>query len=165
MILANDYNYLNFLGIANEVGFKTKNTFSILRKIDGAGNSVQQLLYQQIDDSPAEGLSFYRLKQTDFDGLFSYSPIVSIFNTGGEVPALLYPNPVHSTSVIKFINPNHLITKISIINLQGQVAEEYITISDNVLIYGPIFNGGLYLYQIRQLGYLIGEGKFIKKDN
>ena len=34
--------------------------------------------YSNFDTSPLNGLSYYRLKQTDFDGNFSYSNIVPI---------------------------------------------------------------------------------------
>lgn len=50
---------------------------SILAK-DGAGNSSQTLFYEAEDSSPLNGVSYYRLKQTDFNGDFSYSTIVSI---------------------------------------------------------------------------------------
>jgi hypothetical protein len=45
---------------------------------DGAGNSSQTLFYATIDKSPLNGVSYYRLKQTDFNGDFAYSTIVSI---------------------------------------------------------------------------------------
>ena len=45
---------------------------------DGAGNSSQTLFYATVDNSPLNGVSYYRLKQTDFNGDFAYSTIVSI---------------------------------------------------------------------------------------
>ena len=45
---------------------------------DGAGNSSQTLFYTTVDSSPLNGVSYYRLKQTDFNGDFAYSKIVSI---------------------------------------------------------------------------------------
>lgn len=61
---------------------KSKNGFSFqqLRQIKGAGNSTVPLNYYEVDDNPHEGISYYRLKQTDFDGKYSYSPIVAIDN-------------------------------------------------------------------------------------
>lgn len=47
-------------------------------RVEGAGNSNQKLNYQTKDSNPYEGVSYYRLKQTDFDGSFEYSNIVSI---------------------------------------------------------------------------------------
>jgi hypothetical protein len=49
----------------------------ILNK-DGAGNSTHTIHYKAIDAEPLSGLTYYRLKQTDFDGKFSYSKIVPV---------------------------------------------------------------------------------------
>lgn len=60
----------------------------------GAGNSTSAITYDKIDYSPLSGLSYYRLKQTDFDGKFSYSQIVPIEYTETVRDFTLYPNPV-----------------------------------------------------------------------
>jgi hypothetical protein len=49
-----------------------------LTKVEGAGNSTSVIDYTYYDNHPLEGVSYYRLKQTDFDGNFEYSDIVSI---------------------------------------------------------------------------------------
>lgn len=46
---------------------------------DGAGNSNSVRTYSDVDPQPFEGLSYYRLKQTDFNGEFSYSQVVPVF--------------------------------------------------------------------------------------
>ena len=46
-------------------------------KIPGQGNSTQTKYYSTIDSNPFEGLSYYRLKQTDFNGQFSYTNLIS----------------------------------------------------------------------------------------
>jgi hypothetical protein len=47
-------------------------------KIDGAGNSTVTLAYKAKDEEPIKGISYYRLKQTDFNGTTSYSALVNI---------------------------------------------------------------------------------------
>ena len=49
--------------------------FSDIIYLDGAGNSSQINAYNRIDANPLAGVSYYRLKQTDFNGDFSYSNI------------------------------------------------------------------------------------------
>ncbi len=44
-----------------------------ITKINGAGNSSERLDYSYVDNFPGAGTHFYRLKQTDFDGSYSYS--------------------------------------------------------------------------------------------
>ena len=52
--------------------------FDQINITDGAGNSTQTIKYSVIDDSPLSGISYYRLKQTDFDGKYNYSNLVAI---------------------------------------------------------------------------------------
>ena len=49
-----------------------------LGKMDGAGNSSETLAYTWTDQSPLRGLSYYRLKQVDFDGRYAYSWVRSV---------------------------------------------------------------------------------------
>lgn len=48
-------------------------SWSILEEIPGAGQSTETLEYLTTDRSPLSGTSYYRLKQTDYDGQYSYS--------------------------------------------------------------------------------------------
>lgn len=53
--------------------------FEPFATVNGAGNSSFTIDYNHLDEDPLSGLSYYRLKQTDFDGKFSYSDIVPVF--------------------------------------------------------------------------------------
>ncbi|MBL4703877.1 MAG: T9SS type A sorting domain-containing protein [Flavobacteriales bacterium] len=62
--------------------------------VDGAGTSTTSLEYFDIDNSPVEGISYYRLKQTDFDGQFTYSNLVPIsYLPESNVSMNIFPNP------------------------------------------------------------------------
>ncbi|MCB0819241.1 MAG: T9SS type A sorting domain-containing protein, partial [Bacteroidetes bacterium] len=48
----------------------------------GACNSTVLRNYTEVDKTPLNGISYYRLKQTDFNGDFSYSQTVAVnFNS------------------------------------------------------------------------------------
>ncbi|OJJ15082.1 hypothetical protein BKI52_40155 [marine bacterium AO1-C] len=49
-----------------------------IQRIKGAGNSKEILHYRYVDQYPLSGISYYRLKQTDLDGSFTYSKIESV---------------------------------------------------------------------------------------
>ncbi|MFT7099725.1 MAG: hypothetical protein ACJA19_000224 [Bacteroidia bacterium] len=67
--------------------------FTSVNKIRGAGNSMHTLNYSSIHHPTIDGISYYRLKQTDYDGQTSYSKIVAVdFNTSDFIIAI-YPNP------------------------------------------------------------------------
>ena len=51
--------------------------FESLGNIQGQGTTSEINKYSFLDKDPLRGLNYYRVKQTDFNGQFSYSPIVS----------------------------------------------------------------------------------------
>ena len=52
--------------------------YSFWGKVDGAGNSSIEKSYRLIDYAPAEGINYYRLSQTDFDGHVKYLGVKTI---------------------------------------------------------------------------------------
>lgn len=54
------------------------NSFEVLKTIPGSSNSNYIINYTTTDDKPFSGTTYYRLKQTDFDGSSKYSTIVSV---------------------------------------------------------------------------------------
>ncbi len=68
--------------------------FIPIQIVDGAGNSNTNMNYYTSDEKPISGVSYYRLKQTDFDGQSSYSRIKSITFDGLEnIRFTIFPNP------------------------------------------------------------------------
>jgi hypothetical protein len=55
-------------------------TFEEVVETAGAGNSFEPLTYVENDQYPLPGTSYYRLKQTDYDGQFEYSGMVELYN-------------------------------------------------------------------------------------
>src|SRR6185436_3568977 len=73
----------------------------VLRK-PGAGNSTVTLYYSDFDEMPLHGYSYYRLKQTDYDGHYTYSEIKTVKEKGGDDDkeaelkiTSIGPNPFH----------------------------------------------------------------------
>jgi hypothetical protein len=57
--------------------------WEILGTLNGAGTTSQVQKYSYTDNFPHEGIAYYRLKQTDFDGSFEYfGPIAVAFGGG-----------------------------------------------------------------------------------
>lgn len=93
--------------------------WEIINQINGAGNSSEINEYTVIDDNPYSGTTYYRLKQTDFNGSFSYSLIRSITtNAIDNNQLIIYPNPVLALITISG-NRNEL-TQLQLFNLLGQ---------------------------------------------
>ena len=71
--------------------------FEPILYVQGKGTSEETNTYETLDDSPLLGRSYYRLKQTDFNGAFDYSEIkmVELNSTQDETPSFsVYPNSV-----------------------------------------------------------------------
>ncbi|MDX2171877.1 MAG: hypothetical protein SFY56_02080 [Bacteroidota bacterium] len=56
-------------------------TWEVLNSVSGFGDSHQAIDYSIFDSSPYEGISYYRLKQSDMDGRYSYFGTVSVNNS------------------------------------------------------------------------------------
>tara|TARA_B100000809_G_scaffold200916_1_gene201333 strand:- start:2933 stop:3952 length:1020 start_codon:yes stop_codon:yes gene_type:complete len=90
-----------------------------INKIDGAGNSSSLLSYSEVDYNPFYGVSYYRLKQTDFDGLFEYSQIRSVnIQRLPNSQIGIYPNP--STNQIIITGSSNELEEIVLYNTLGQ---------------------------------------------
>jgi hypothetical protein len=92
-------------------------------QVDGAGNSNTLKKYFEVDDKPYGNVSYYRLKQLDFDGKYSFSAIVSVnANTNQAAEFMVYPNPSDGTSLTIGISSYHANEEVLIVilNLQGE---------------------------------------------
>jgi len=52
--------------------------------VHGAGTSSATLSYSFVDDQPYQGINYYRLKQVDYDGQFTYSKTISVNVSEGD---------------------------------------------------------------------------------
>jgi hypothetical protein len=69
------------------------NAWTPIGIVDGAGNSEAAKSYSFLDPKPLSGNSYYRIRQTDFNGETSYSEIRSV--TFGKEQLVVYPNPTN----------------------------------------------------------------------
>lgn len=68
--------------------------FTPIGTVNGAGNSSSTRSYSFVDVQPMMGVSYYRLRQTDFNGDFEvFDPAVVNFGSGLVQGAALFPNP------------------------------------------------------------------------
>jgi hypothetical protein len=89
---------------------------------DGAGNSTSKNDYTYYDNSPYNGVSYYRLKQTDFDGKSTHSSVIAIENKLNEIAVSnVHPNPTTEDLIFDFYTPVNGIVQIQIIDYLGRV--------------------------------------------
>lgn len=114
-----------------------------IAKIDGSLNSYEILEYSFIDEHLMNDKPYYRLKQTDIDGKFTYSDIISIAISEGK-NIKIFPNP-SSTGIFNIeINSKHY-QKYTIHDMRSLKLDE-IKIDNNLLTIDLTkYASGIYL--------------------
>ncbi len=75
--------------------------FNSVVVVDGVGNSTEQLVYNtMVSAEKYEGIVYFRLKQTDFDGQSTYSVALVLYVQGAGDGFVIYPNPATTTITI-----------------------------------------------------------------
>jgi len=121
----------------------------ILRK-PGAGNSITELKYYAIDDAPLKGISYYRLKQTDYDGEYTYSKTIAInIQHSIDNKVIAFPNPVNN--ILNISSPGISFEEIFIIDNKGALVAQQLNpdFSENIQIDMGRFKNGNYLIKLK----------------
>lgn len=147
------------------------NNFSEVGEVDGAGTTLDFKTYTLIDDKPLDGLSYYRLKQTDFNGAFETFIPLSIHNEISLDQVTLskaYPNPFQDYISIDFQLNHNSELEIQLLDLSGRTlfSESYSGYAgDNTYKYNvsdPI-PPGTYILALVQNGSILAQTKVVKQ--
>lgn len=68
-------------------------TFAEIGRVNGAGTVREKQEYVFTDEKPLAGANYYRLRQVDFDGQFSFSPVRRVVAGQAAGALTLLPNP------------------------------------------------------------------------
>lgn len=79
---------------------KDGQNWSVLEKVESAGNSSETRSYEVIDPNPFFDLTYYKLKQTDLDGAFTFSDIRSV-NLDEKQAIKIYPIPSNNKVIVE----------------------------------------------------------------
>lgn len=120
--------------------------WNVIKSVKGAGNSSEFINYGTHDESPYTGIAYYRLKQTDHDGKFTYSD-TRVVKFSGVIPVGIYPVP-NSGNTLNFKGlpePQHII--MSIRDLAGRTV--YTTNLKTNSTQLPSLKAGLYVISLK----------------
>jgi hypothetical protein len=96
-------------------------SFEQLAVVDGAGNSTGNLSYSVYDNAPY-AITYYRLKQTDYDQTYKYSQIISVDRLKDEERiSNVYPNPTKDNINFDVFTKSKGNLMIDIINNKGEL--------------------------------------------
>lgn len=131
-------------------------TWNIINTVKGAGNTTSSLSYMFVDDAPKIGLQYYRLKQTDFDGKYSYSKIISFYFSCDNAPFInAFPNPTTGEFVLQLSPESTTNTCVKVYDMKGKTVQnnKCLTGTTNVLDISDQSNG-IYIIEVNQDGQL-----------
>ncbi len=147
--------------------------FSIERSIDGiewqtagilngSGNSNILIDYSFTDAEPYKDVSYYRLRQTDFDGTFKHSHIVSYTNCSQNPGELyIYPNPSSGLLNLLIEGDRDMVSSVSISNTIGTSIYNSHNFQTNIDLSDQ--PDGIYFISIKMKSQEISQKLVIKK--
>jgi len=93
-------------------------------KLSGKGNTTQTSEYSMIDETPFEGISYYRLVQYDFNGNSeTFDPVAVNFENKAELGIQLWPNPAKDIINIQLSNFKDEMINLTVIDEMGRIIE------------------------------------------
>ena len=98
----------------------------MIGEIEGVGNTNTQMTYKWIDNNPFNGINYYRLSQTDYDGTSEiFSPIAVMCENAPVDGYSVYPNPANGLLNIDLELENYQGDDVSIevIDINGKIIQ------------------------------------------
>ncbi len=137
-----------------------------------SGNNAMGGTYTYTDKSLATATAspnaYYRLRQEDLDGKFSYSPVAVVARTAAiaSTDLILSPVPVSGAKIsLSFAEATQAGSEITITNTKGQRLLNYTTqASNDEALSLPVENlaPGVYIVSVRVAGQAVRYARFIK---
>jgi len=145
----------------NNSGFEIQRSqdrinFSKIAFVGGNGTTTEPQSYSYADNSVTSGKYFYRLKQIDFNGEFSYSQIVEV-DVASPIEFVLdqnYPNPFNPSTIISFSVPQSSFVTLKVYDVLGNEVSTLVNETKEAGKYNISFDAsglsnGVYFYTIK----------------
>ena len=143
--------------------------WEVVASINAAGNSSSVKKYSAFDPKPFSGINFYRIRQVDKDGNFTYTKTVSVNLNFAKIGISVLANPFHNSLTVDFTSATTQPVFARLIDITGkQVAMEKWTVATGSSTqYFSNINGlqqGMYILNITSgNGEVLFNNKVIKQ--
>jgi subtilisin-like proprotein convertase family protein len=131
--------------------------------LKGSGTSNELKTYSYIDEAAMPGISYYRLRQVDFNGREYYSPVRSVDFRTAVNKLVVSPNPAYGSISI---NTGEAAEKIDIISVTGQLVMEYVPENESGFTHDIDISDlktGIYLVSVKYINGLAKQVRIVCK--
>jgi hypothetical protein len=131
-------------------------------RVNGTGTTSGKSSYQFTDNDPIGGISYYRLRQFDFDGTSMLSSIRSVTNPKETAKQLhVFPNPTSGRFTMD-LPAKGKIEKVTLFNLTGNQIDISLTKNETTYeIEGHNLVPGIYILQVKKTDGSIESQKIV----
>lgn len=141
--------------------------FQKIGEVDGMGSTQTATFYEHYDTDPSNGTNYYRLKQVDFNGEYSYSDIKTVnFVATGIGATEPYPNPVSDVLSIDLYATDPSMVTAKLLDATGRtISLQTVDIEGSYRLYVDLAEhpSGLYLLNLsNQEGIAISNSVVVK---
>ncbi len=123
--------------------------FFPIGNVSGSGNSTTTIQYSLDDNKPTYGISYYRLKQTDYDGAFSFSNVIPVNYKKTTGQYSIFPNPASDNAFL--LSEAGFKSEIFIRNLEGKTILHYLVEKSKLIqpLQTTELKQGLYIVEVK----------------
>jgi hypothetical protein len=143
--------------------------FSALLQQDGTGNSTALHFYSAEDDEPFSGISWYRLKQIDYDGRSqTFNPVRVLLQPQYSTDICIYPNPFRESFTAEFYSDCAKEITVELLGLRTKLNwTEKISATEGLNTFRFSSFGNLsskeYIFRLRDGDKILGAVKLLKE--
>ena len=159
-------NEIDTRGFDIERSFDNTDRFLKIGFHNSAVNNLQEKKYIFNDNNNYEGTTFYRLKQLDADGNFTYSNIVAVNGVSKNESLRVYPNPADNFIWIEVVIKKNSHCSLTFFDAAGKQVMQQSKIFIKGVNTAPVdissFASGIYTLRVTRLQESDMVIKFIK---
>ncbi len=131
--------------------------YSVISNVNGSGTSTINNSYSTSFTESEIDFKYYRLKQTDYDGKYTYSNIISV-ECNGELPVYsninLYPNPTNNQLNINLgltIEGKYFISIRNVLGQEIKTINYFKSVNNDISIFTDELSNGIYFLKINDV--------------
>jgi hypothetical protein len=122
-------------------------SWSTVTTVNAAGNSNNKKYYNYVDNSPAKGINFYRLKLVDADNKFTRSDVKTVlFSNIYQVK--IAPNPATDFVTVYVSKNSNTPNQLIITDMAGKTIEKIVTADQTIRINTTKYAKAVYYIKI-----------------